>query len=81
MITARARPRRVRPRPRGDRGASSVEYGLLVAAITAVIVAVVFSVGIKVKDAFDETCQSLATAQSAADPPTGLKGVVADRCT
>jgi pilus assembly protein Flp/PilA len=39
-------------RAREDRGASAVEYGLLVALIAAVIVAVVRVVGSKVSNAF-----------------------------
>jgi pilus assembly protein Flp/PilA len=35
-----------------DRGASAVEYGLLVAAIAAVIVGIVFGLGTLVKDKF-----------------------------
>lgn len=38
-----------------DRGASAVEYGLLVAAIAAVIVAVVFGLGKIVQGAFTKT--------------------------
>lgn len=37
---------------REDDGASAVEYGLLVAAIAAVIVIIVFSLGTKVRTAF-----------------------------
>jgi pilus assembly protein Flp/PilA len=42
-----------------DRGASAVEYGLLVAAIAAVIVGVVFGLGALVNTAFDKTCNSM----------------------
>lgn len=35
-----------------DEGATAVEYGIMVAAIAAVIVAVVFLIGGKVNDAF-----------------------------
>jgi len=38
-----------------DRGASAVEYGLLVAAIAAVIVGAVFTLGGSVKNAFTNT--------------------------
>lgn len=38
-----------------DRGASAVEYGLLVAAIAAIIVAVVFGLGKIVNGAFTKT--------------------------
>jgi pilus assembly protein Flp/PilA len=37
---------------RDDRGATGVEYGLIVAAIAAVIIAVVFTLGGKVEAAF-----------------------------
>lgn len=40
-----------RPR-RSDRGATAVEYGLLVALIAAVIVGVVVTLGTKIADAF-----------------------------
>lgn len=43
-----------------DRGASAVEYGLLVAAIAAIIVGVVFGLGSLVKGAFDSTCSNLS---------------------
>jgi pilus assembly protein Flp/PilA len=42
-----------------DRGASAVEYGLLVAAIAAVIVGVVFGLGTLVHDAFSKTCSTI----------------------
>lgn len=45
----------------GDHGASAVEYGLLVAAIAAVIVVVVFVLGGFIQDAFTNTCQNIAT--------------------
>ena len=38
-----------------ERGASAVEYGLLVAGIAAVIVAVVFLLGGNIQDAFQTT--------------------------
>jgi pilus assembly protein Flp/PilA len=44
---------------KADEGASAVEYGLLVAAIAAVIVAVVFVVGGYVEGAFNDTCAGL----------------------
>jgi len=37
---------------RDDRGATAVEYGLIVAGIAAVIVAIVFTLGKQVADAF-----------------------------
>jgi pilus assembly protein Flp/PilA len=55
-----------------DRGASAVEYGLLVAAIAAVIVGVVFALGGTVSKAFSDTsaCISLKGA-APANCPTG----------
>lgn len=43
-----------------DRGASAVEYGLLVAAIAAVIVAVMFIFGGTLKNVFSDTCGNIA---------------------
>jgi pilus assembly protein Flp/PilA len=37
---------------RGDRGATAVEYGLMVALIAAIIVGVVAALGSKINDAF-----------------------------
>jgi pilus assembly protein Flp/PilA len=42
-----------------DEGASAVEYGLLVAAIAALVVLVVFALGGYVKGAFDKTCEEI----------------------
>jgi pilus assembly protein Flp/PilA len=42
-----------------ERGASAVEYGLLIAGIAAVIVVAVMALGPIVKDAFDKTCSSI----------------------
>lgn len=47
-----------------DSGASAVEYGLLVAAIAAVVVVVVFALGGLVKDKFQETCKGIATGNA-----------------
>lgn len=44
---------------KGEDGASAVEYGLLVAAIAAIIVVIVFSVGKLAKASFTTTCDSL----------------------
>ncbi len=43
---------------RDEDGASAVEYGLLVAGIAALIVAVVFVFGGVIKDAFNGTCDT-----------------------
>jgi pilus assembly protein Flp/PilA len=54
-----------------DRGASAVEYGLMVAAIAAVIVTIVFGLGGVVKNVFHTTCTQInTTANGAADPAT-----------
>lgn len=42
-------------RDKDERGASAVEYGLLVAGIAAVIVAVVFLLGDNIEQAFNTT--------------------------
>ncbi len=42
-----------------ERGASAVEYGLLVAGIAAVIVLIVVALGGKIKGAFDTTCTAI----------------------
>ena len=46
---------------RDERGASAVEYGLLVAGIAAVIVGIVFVLGGNLKSAFDSTNSSIET--------------------
>jgi len=43
---------------RDDEGASAVEYGLLVAAIAAIIILIVFALGTWVKGAFKDTCDA-----------------------
>ena len=44
-----------------ERGASAVEYGLLIAGIAALIVVAVFALGPIVKEAFTDTCSSITT--------------------
>ena len=44
-----------------ERGASAVEYGLLVAAIAAAIVIIVFLLGDVVAEVFTNTCGDVAT--------------------
>lgn len=44
---------------RNEDGASAVEYGLLVAAIAALIVLIVFALGGIVKETFTTTCTSI----------------------
>jgi pilus assembly protein Flp/PilA len=47
-----------------ERGASAVEYGLLVAGIAALIVVVVFAFGGLLHNVFQSTCQSVANGGS-----------------
>ncbi len=50
-----------RPECNDEDGASAVEYGLLIAGIAAIIVAVVFFFGGAVGDLFDSTCDTVGT--------------------
>ncbi len=43
-----------------ERGASAVEYGLLVAGIAALIVLVVFAFGNTIQAVFQDTCNEVA---------------------
>ncbi len=57
-----------------DRGASAVEYGLMIAAIAAVIVGTIFALGGFVKSAFDDTCAAInsqVTPGCVTTPPAG----------
>ena len=49
---------------KGDEGASAVEYGLLVAAIAAVIVLIVFALGGVVRNVFEKTCSAISSGAS-----------------
>ena len=49
---------------RNDDGASAVEYGLLVAGIAALIVAVVFLFGGFIKGIFTQTCDGITADQN-----------------
>jgi pilus assembly protein Flp/PilA len=55
--------RSVRQR-RTDRGASAVEYGLLIAGVAAMIVLVVFAFGDNVTDSFSQTCETFANPRT-----------------
>jgi pilus assembly protein Flp/PilA len=57
------------PRPtRGERGASAVEYGLLIAGIAALIAVVVFGFGDAIRGVlFDDTCQEMVNAGATGD--------------
>ena len=54
---------RIRTALRHDEGASAVEYGLLVAAIAALIVGVVFLLGGKVSSTFATTCSGIGSGK------------------
>ncbi len=43
-----------------ERGASAVEYGLLIAGIAAVIVAIVFLLGDTISGSFNDTCDAVS---------------------
>jgi pilus assembly protein Flp/PilA len=45
-----------------ERGASAVEYGLLIAGIAALIVVVVFAFGKTIKNIFQKTCNSVGAS-------------------
>ena len=47
-----------------DEGASAVEYGLLVAAIAAVIVIIIFALGHVISGVFSSTCSSISGGAS-----------------
>jgi pilus assembly protein Flp/PilA len=57
--------RNLRRHAKSDEGASAVEYGLLVAAIAAVIVVVVFALGGIVKNKFQDTCKGVGGTSTA----------------
>jgi pilus assembly protein Flp/PilA len=46
-------------RAKGEDGASAVEYGLLVAAIAALIVVIVFALGGIIRKVFSDTCKTI----------------------
>jgi pilus assembly protein Flp/PilA len=47
-----------------ERGASAVEYGLLVAGIAAVIVVIVFAFGGRIENIFNNTCKAVGNGAS-----------------
>ncbi len=47
-----------------ETGASSVEYGLLIAGIAALVVLVIFLFGEEVGGLFDDTCGTVASTTS-----------------
>lgn len=61
--------RPLRTRTHREEGASAVEYGLLVAAIAAVIVLIVFGLGLLVKGTFSTTSSSIDACMPPATCP------------
>jgi pilus assembly protein Flp/PilA len=64
-------------RTTADHGASAVEYGLMVAAIAALIVGTVFALGGFVRGTFQQTCETIrdqANITSTPDCPTPPAG-------
>lgn len=57
-----------RVRTRSDRGATAVEYGLLVALIAAVIIGVVAIFGTKISDIFSTTAGKLPSTATSTSP-------------
>ena len=55
---------RSRPESQDEHGASAVEYGLLIAGIAALIIAVVFLFGGACRELFDDTCDSVDTGSA-----------------
>ena len=53
--------RTINAKRQSEDGASAVEYGLLVAGIAALVVAIVFAFGGIIKGAFTDTCDTIAT--------------------
>ena len=49
-------------RSSSDTGASAVEYAILVSAIAAVLVALIFGLGVLTASEFSGTCTTLVTA-------------------
>ena len=50
-----------------ERGASAVEYGLLIAGIAALIVVVVFAFGDTLTGIFSDTCEKVGGASASCD--------------
>jgi pilus assembly protein Flp/PilA len=48
-----------------ERGASAVEYGLLIAGIAALIIIIVFAFGGVLSNVFSKTCGSVANSGTA----------------
>ena len=57
-----------------ERGASAVEYGLLIAGIAALIVVVVFALGPIIKEAFSDTCTAVGASPNNSASTAGCTG-------
>lgn len=64
-----AQQRVARAMDRRERGATAVEYGLMVALIAAVIIAVVVTLGKQINGAFTSVSDKLPTAPSTTTAP------------
>lgn len=60
----------LRPDRDDERGASAVEYGLLIAGIAALIVVVVFAFGETIQGVFTDTCTTVTGRTAGADDCT-----------
>ena len=56
---------------RDKKGATAVEYGIMVAAIAAVIIAIVFVLGAQVQGAFQLVSDCMLGGGCVAPPPAG----------
>ncbi|MBS43214.1 MAG: Flp family type IVb pilin [Nocardioides sp.] len=56
---------RMKPRALSERGASAVEYALILAGIAAVVVLVIFLLGSATSGLFQDTCDSFNDAGAA----------------
>lgn len=56
---------------KNESGAAAVEYGLLVAAIAAIIILTVFYLGGYVEGAFKTTCNAFSTAGTISNTSNG----------
>ena len=62
--------RTINAKRNSEDGASAVEYGLLVAGIAALVVAIVFAFGGIIKGAFKDTCDTIATKDASTSSTT-----------
>jgi pilus assembly protein Flp/PilA len=59
---------------RDEDGASAVEYGLLVAAIAALIVVIVFALGGVIRGVFSSTCDTIGANAASGGAPSSCNG-------